>query len=119
MIKLGELQIDEETALAFRDWLDGLVEKRRRALVKVEEEKRQDALDGERYDKLAAIAREWAEKHGPIEWMDVYEQANAAYVSWEQGAGHLDIDEYFQLDSDWKESWITVYTSRVGEMKAT
>lgn len=118
-IELGSLLIDRETAEAFRAWLDELVEKQRRNKAKVEEEKAADLLDSERYDKLATIAREWAEKHGPIEWMDVYEQANAAYASWEQGAGHLDVDEYFQLDSDWKESWVTVYVSRVEEMKAT
>lgn len=116
-IKLGEIELSDEAALAFGSWLDELVERRRRALAKVEEEKRQDALDSERHDKLTAIAREWAEKHGAIEWMDTYAQAEAAYTSWEQGAGHLDVDEHFQLDAGWRESWLMAYVSHVEELK--
>ena len=118
MIELGNLLIDEETALAFRAWLDELVEKQRRNQAKVEADKAADELNDQYYTKLTAIAREWATKHGPIEWMDTYAQAEAAYTSWEQGAGHLDVDEYFQLDSDWRESWITAYVSQVEGMKA-
>lgn len=117
MVKLGELQIDVETALALRAWLGELVEKQRRDRAKVEADKAESVLNDQRYDKLTAIAREWAEKHGPIEWMDTYAQAEAAYTSWEQGAGRLDVDEYFQLDSGWKESWITAYVSHVEGMK--
>jgi hypothetical protein len=117
MIKLGELLIDDEAALALRAWLDELVEQQRRNQAKVEADEAENALNDQRYDKLIAIAREWATKHGPIEWMDTYAQAEAAYTSWEQGAGHLDVDEYFQLDSEWRESWITAYVSQVEGMR--
>lgn len=117
MIKLGDIMIDDEAALALRAWLDELVEKQRRNRAKVEADMAAAELNDQYYAKLTVIAREWAEKHGPIEWMDTYAQAEAAYTSWEQGAGHLDVDEYFQLDGEWKESWIAAYVSRVEGMK--
>jgi hypothetical protein len=115
--RLGDLLIDQKTEQAFRAWLDGLVQKQRRAQAQIEERDAADRLYEERYEKLAAIAREWAERHGVIPWMAVQHQAQAAFDTWSEEAGYLDVDQYFDLDADWKESWINVYVARVEEIE--
>ena len=116
MIELGKLLLDEETAAAFAEWLQALVDQRRREQQKIENEKARAAQDDAWYTKLTAIAEEYATRQGPIECMDAWEQAKAACASWEKEAGYFDVDEYFVMDDDWREAWNNAYSGRIDDM---
>lgn len=114
-IELGKLLLDDETALAFAEWLHRLVLERRYALQKVADEKAKDEWDERCYEKLTAIASGIAARHGLLEDMDPWEQAKAACASWETQAGYFDVDEHFQMDADWREFWVDAYVDGLPE----
>lgn len=117
MIELGKLLLDDETAAAFAEWLHGLVEGRRRAQQHIADELARDERDSAWHGRLTAIAVGYAERHGPLEDMDAWEQAKAACASWEAQAGYFDVDEYFQMDDDWRETWREAYSYRIEELR--
>ena len=115
--KLGDLLLDDETALAVSVWLDGLVEARRRAIRKAQQEEEKEERESIWCDRLIVIAQAAADRHGPMEDMDPYEQAKAACASWEAQAGRLDVGDYFAMDDDYRELYHDSYCNRIREIE--
>ena len=115
-IKLGELILDDETAEAFASWLHCLAQKQRLERRKAKEAKEQDEREEAWSEKLVVIVQSIADRHGSLEDMDSWEQAKAACASWENQAGHFDVDEYFTMDDDWRELWHNTYSNRIREI---
>lgn len=111
--KLGDIWLDDETEKAFREWLQGLVKQRRARLARLEEENRLEALVDQRTTKMLAVAREYAERHGRIDWMSPYQQAQMAYTTWHEGAGYFDVDEHFEPDESDQELWECEYAEYI------
>lgn len=116
-IELGKLILDDETALAFSVWLDGLVRERRRDEQRLANEEEQDQLASQRADKLVEIARAVADEQGPIPGMLPVHQAGAAYASWFDSAGYADVDEHFEPDDSDQELWEQAYANRLDELR--
>lgn len=115
--RLGDLLLDDEDITALMSWIRGLVEERNKARQQAEDEIARDIRDEAWHTKLTAIAESMADRHGPLEDMDAWEQAKAACASWEAQAGYFDVDEFFVMDDDWRETWHNAYSDRIEEIK--
>lgn len=120
LTKLGDLYIDDEKAAALFEWLDTLVNQRRRRLALAEEERARESRDEEWYNKLQSLAREWARKNGVMEGMPAYAMAEATWQVFTSSEGWfspLDVHEYFQPEGDeWQEAWENAYVDEVETM---
>lgn len=123
MIELGTLLIDEETAVAFREWLDTLVAARRKRLATIEHEAAQDALDAKRYEKVCELARKTARVNGIIEGLSTAYAAEAtwdAFVACEGWYSPYDVDDYFEVRAEpahYCEAWLLSYAEEIDKMK--
>lgn len=118
-MRLSEIDLTNDQATAFAEWLDGLVKERWQRLQKAEDEKAADELDDQRCVKVVAIAKALGERHGLLEDMDAWEQAGAACTSWEAQAGYFDVDQYFTLDDHWREIWQGAYVEGLEKRAAS
>ena len=116
-MKLSDIDLSEEEIAAFRWCMNTLIEQHRQAVWEAENERERDALSARRAEKLVSIARQWADEHGPIPWMLTGYQATAAWESWMEEAGYLDVDEHFQPDDDDQDLWETTYRLRIDELR--
>lgn len=117
MIELGKLLLDDETAAAFTEWLQGLVEQRRRGQQDAEDKKAKDAQDEVWYKQLTAIAEKLATRQGPIVDMDSWEQAMAACASWEPTGDYFEMDDDFEMDDQWRQVWYGAYSRRIDDLR--
>jgi hypothetical protein len=80
-------------------------------------EAEQDALNERRAAQITEIAQQYATQHGPLEWMSDAHQATAAYDSWFDGAGYVDLDGAAEIDYAEQELWEQAYIGRLEELR--
>lgn len=117
MMFISDIWLSEEEEAALRGWLAALVERRRREAQQEADDLARDAHESACADQLIDIARAAAERHGPIEGIDSWEQAKAACASWERHAGYMDIAEHFAMDEDYRQLWHDTYSLRINEIR--
>jgi hypothetical protein len=121
-MKLSELELNTAQAAALYRILNREAKEEERRQELADYGLQQVALYNERYEKLTALAREWARKNGNIEGMPAYQMATATWETFTAGDGwysEMDVDDRFsadEKDETWEESWTTAYMDELSRM---
>ena len=124
MTELGSIVIDQETALALREWLDSLVKQRRSRIAKVERDAAEEARHDCWHTKTRELAAQTAHVNGITEGLAVGYMASAtwdAFIACEGWFSPFDIDEHFDTGakyvSDYQETWELAYIEAIDAMR--
>lgn len=122
MLKLGELLVDDEKMFAFVEWLEELVEARRKRQAHVQEEIEKDETDARRCERLIELAKQWARKNGHIDGMPAAAMARATWETFQEGDGwfsEMDVDYSSSGDAEWRQVWEDAYINEITEIRRT